>query len=89
LLALLACQTTVLNGDLEPVWSPTTTVAKAATTNDDGSPAASDAFTTTTMPITWETNWNNVVHDLRGNEELYAYFLANFGGRRVQSLLPR
>jgi len=78
-LALLASQTTVLNGDLEPVWSPTTTIA--ATTNDDESPPASDASTTTTMPITWETEWDDVVHDLRGNEELYTYFLANFGGR--------
>jgi hypothetical protein len=33
------------------------------------------------MPITWETDWENVVHDLRGDEELYTYFLANLGGR--------
>jgi hypothetical protein len=33
------------------------------------------------MPITWNTNWDDVVYDLRGDEELYAYFLANFGGR--------
>jgi hypothetical protein len=82
-LALLASQTTVLNGDLEPVWSPpTTTDAVAATTNEDESPAATDVSTTnTTMPITWETDWENVVHDLRGDEELYTYFLANLGGR--------
>jgi len=71
----------VLNGDLEPVWSPTT-VANAVT-NGDNSPNASDASTTTTMPITWETDWDDVVHDLRGNEELYTYFLANFGGRVI------
>jgi hypothetical protein len=76
-LALLASQTTVLNGDLEPVWSPPTTTV-AATTNEDESPAATDVSTTnTTMPITWETDWENVVHDLRGDEELYTYFLAN------------
>jgi hypothetical protein len=80
-LALLASQTTVLNGDLEPVWSPPTTTV-AATTNEDESPAATDVSTTnTTMPITWETDWENVVHDLRGDEELYTYFLANLGGR--------
>jgi hypothetical protein len=51
-LALLASQTTVLNGDLEPVWSPQTTTV-AATTNEDESPAATDVSTTnTTMPIT-------------------------------------
>jgi len=73
-----------MNGDVEPVWSPTTTVADAAAmTNDDESPTASDASTTTTMPITWETDWDDVVHDLRGNEELYTYFLANLGGRVV------
>jgi hypothetical protein len=33
------------------------------------------------MPITWNTNWDDVVYDLRGDEELYAYFLVNFGGR--------
>jgi hypothetical protein len=33
------------------------------------------------MPITWETDWENVGHDLRGDEELYTYFLANLGGR--------
>jgi hypothetical protein len=71
----------VLNGDLEPVWSPPTTTV-AATTNEDESPAATDVSTTnTTMPITWETDWENVVHDLRGDEELYTYFLANLGGR--------
>jgi hypothetical protein len=80
-LALLASQTTVLNGDLEPVWSPPTTTV-AATTNEDESPAATDVSTTnTTMPITWETDWENVVHDLRGDEELYTYFLASLGGR--------
>jgi hypothetical protein len=80
-LALLASQTTVLNGDLEPVWSPPTTTVPA-TTNEDESPAATDVSTTnTTMPITWETDWENVVHDLRGDEELYTYFLASLGGR--------
>jgi hypothetical protein len=65
-LALLASQTTVLNGNLEPVWSPPTTTV-TATTNEDESPAATDVSTTnTTMPITWETDWENVVHDLRG-----------------------
>lgn len=74
----------MLNGDLEPVWSPTT-VAGASTmvTNDGESPAASNASTTTTMPITWETNWDDVVNDLRGDEEVYAYLLANLGGRVV------
>jgi hypothetical protein len=80
-LALLASQTTVLNGDLEPVWSPPTTTVPT-TTNEDESPAATDVSTTnTTTPITWETDWENVVHDLRGDEELYTYFLANLGGR--------
>jgi hypothetical protein len=69
-----------MNGNVEPVWSPPTTTV-TATTNEDESPAATDVSTTnTTMPITWETDWKNVVHDLRGNEERYAYFLANFGG---------
>jgi hypothetical protein len=79
-LALLASQTTVLNGDLEPVCSPPTTTV-AATTSEVESPAATDVSTTnTTMPITWETDWENVVHDPRGDEELYTYFLANLGG---------
>jgi hypothetical protein len=51
-----------------------------AVTNEDEPSAATDASTTTTMPITWNTNWDNVVYDLRGDEELYAYFLVNFGG---------
>jgi hypothetical protein len=70
-----------MNGNVEPVWSPTTVADTAAVTNEDEPSAATDASTTTTMPITWNTNWDNVVYDLRGDEELYAYFLANFGGR--------
>jgi hypothetical protein len=70
-----------MNGNVEPVWSPTTVADAAAVTNEDEPSAATDASTTTTMPITWNTNWDNVVYDLRGDEELFAYFLANFGGR--------
>jgi hypothetical protein len=70
-----------MNGNVESVWSPTTVADTAAVTNEDEPSAATDASTTTTMPITWNTNWDNVVYDLRGDEELYAYFLANFGGR--------
>jgi hypothetical protein len=70
-----------MNGNVEPVWSPTTVADTAAVTNEDEPSAATDASTTTTMPITWNTNWDNVLYDLRGDEELYAYFLANFGGR--------
>jgi hypothetical protein len=69
-----------MNGNVEPVWSPTTVANTAAVTNEDEPSAATDASTTTTMPITWNTNWDNVVYDLRGDEELYDYFLANFGG---------
>jgi hypothetical protein len=69
-----------MNGNVEPVWSPTTVADTAAVTNEDEPSAATDASTTTTMPITWNTNWDDVVYDLRGDEELYAYFLANFGG---------
>jgi hypothetical protein len=70
-----------MNGNVEPVWSPTTVADAAAVTNEDEPSTATDASTTTTMPITWNTNWDDVVYDLRGDEELYAYFLANFGGR--------
>jgi hypothetical protein len=69
-----------MNGNVEPIWSPTTVADTAAVTNEDEPSAATDASTTTTMPITWNTNWDDVVYDLRGDEELYAYFLANFGG---------
>jgi hypothetical protein len=69
-----------MNGNVEPVWSPTTVADAAAVTNEDEPSAATDASTTTTMPITWNTDWDNLVYDLRGNEELYACFLANFGG---------
>jgi hypothetical protein len=70
-----------MNGNVEPVWSPTTVADAAAVTNEDEPSAATDASTTTTMPIIWNTNWDDVVYDLRGDEELYAHFLANFGGR--------
>ena len=69
-----------MNGNVEPVWSPTTVADAVAMTNEDEPSTATDASTTTTMPITWNTNWDDVVYDLRGDEELYAYFLVNFGG---------
>jgi hypothetical protein len=61
LLAVLASQPTVMNGNVEPVWSPTTVADAAAVTNEDEPSAATDASTTTTMPITWNTNWDDVV----------------------------
>jgi hypothetical protein len=71
-----------LSGDVKPAWTPTAvTNIDEATTNHDDDSSGPTGSSTSTMPITWETNWNDVVSELRKNEPLYTFLLANFAGR--------
>jgi hypothetical protein len=61
-----------LSGDVKPAWTPTAvTNIDEATTNHDDDSSGPTGSSTSTMPITWETNWNDVVSELFASQNQY------------------